>query len=275
MATWRLVRSLDTLRGQVRAGSPGAVPPATPASSWGTVGDLAHQDGVSDHNPKVYPALGSTPVVCAADFPHAPALGLDGAWYTEQLRLSRDPRIGYVIFNGRIFSGHQVGSVPAFTWRKYNEADQHREHWHASTVHTAIADDPRPFNLGVTMTAPLTVSDQSYVDTVHRVAAIVHLSPTIGGGTDKGKPNELAAALSTLTAAAAADATRDAALLAAVTALTSNGGPDSAPIILAIQEAAEQTRGYVEQLQQDLAEERKQNAVLRERLAAAFGPGSE
>jgi len=138
---WRLVKSLDVLRQQVRAAAPRAVPPATPAAAWGTVGDLAHQSGTSDHNPAVYKALGSTPVVCAADFPHAPALGLDGHAFTEALRLSRDSRIGYVIFDGRVFSSTNA----PWTWRTYTGSDKHRDHWHVSGVHTAAADDTRPW----------------------------------------------------------------------------------------------------------------------------------
>lgn len=138
---WRLVKSLDVLRAQVRAAAPRAVPPATAAAAWGTVGDLAHQSGTSDHNPAVYKALGSTPVVCAADFPHAPALGLDGHAFTEALRQSRDPRIGYVIFDGRIFSSTNAPWV----WRTYTGSDQHRDHWHVSGVHTALVDDTRPW----------------------------------------------------------------------------------------------------------------------------------
>lgn len=141
---WRLVRSLETQRSQVRAAAPRAVPPATPANAWGTIGDALH-DSTSDHAPHVYAALGSTPVVCAADYPHAPALGLDGGAFTEALRQSRDPRIGYVIFDGRIFSGRQVGNVPAYVWRTYTGSDKHRTHWHVSVVHTAAADDTRPW----------------------------------------------------------------------------------------------------------------------------------
>ncbi|GAA2327579.1 hypothetical protein [Dactylosporangium salmoneum] len=141
---WRVVRSLEKLNTQVRASAPRAVPPATPTSAWGSIGDTLHTS-TSDHSPHVYPVLGTTPVVCARDFPHAPALGLDGAVYTETLRLSRDPRIGYVIFNRRIFSGHPVDGVPAFTWRSYSGSDPHDTHWHVSSVYTALADDERPW----------------------------------------------------------------------------------------------------------------------------------
>ena len=258
---------MDTLRRQVREGSPRAVPPATPASAWGTIGDTAHTS-TSDHTPKVYlAALGSVPVVCAADFPHAPALGLDGGAYTEALRKSRDPRIGYVIFNGRIFSGHQVGSVPAHTWRPYSGSDRHDTHWHVSTVHTAAADDARDWDLG-----GLDMTDSTVVINTHdRVVALL----TGKAYNAEPAPSWLLTRLDALQAAAAADATRDAAMAAAIQAITSNGGPESAPIIAAIQAAAAETRGYVEQLQADLADARAEAAELRERLATAFGPGSE
>lgn len=140
---WRLVKSLEVLNTQVRQAAPRAVPPATPASAWGTIGDLAHQSGTSDHNPATYAALGSTPVVCARDFPHAPALGLDGGAFTEALRQSRDKRIAYVIFNGRIFSSTNT----PWTWRTYTGSDKHRDHWHVSVVHTAAADSTAPWQM--------------------------------------------------------------------------------------------------------------------------------
>lgn len=271
MAVWRLVHALETLRAQVRALSPAAVPPATPAAAWGTVGDLAHQDGVSDHNPKVYPELGSVAVVCAADFPHAPALGLSGAAYTEAIRLSRDNRVGYVIFNGRIFSGHAVGSTPAFAWRTYTGADRHEDHWHVSTVHTAAADDPRNWDLGGTTT----MTDSAAVLATHDRVYSLLVGP---GSPYPEKPTYLmsiSAKLDTLIAAAAADATRDAAMLAAVQAIVASGGLEAAPIIDAINEAARQTNEYVLQLQADLSAARADAAELRARLAVAFGPGSE
>jgi hypothetical protein len=135
---WRLVRSLERLREQVRAAAPRAVPPATPAAAWGTIADAAHTS-TSDHSPHTYAALGSTPVVCAADFPHAPTLGLDGGVFAEALRRSRDPRIAYVIFNRRIFSS----TTAPWTWRTYTGSDPHDTHWHVSVVHTAAADDTR------------------------------------------------------------------------------------------------------------------------------------
>jgi hypothetical protein len=153
---WRLVRSLDRLRQQVRAAAPRSAPPATAASAWGTIGDTAHTS-TSDHSPHTYAALGSTPVVCAADFPHAPALGLDGGVFAEALRRSRDPRIAYVIFNRRIFSS----TNSPWTWRAYTGSDPHDTHWHVSVVHTAAADDTRDWAMPGTGDDDMQLSDQN------------------------------------------------------------------------------------------------------------------
>ncbi|MFG1776605.1 peptidoglycan-binding protein [Micromonospora sp. NPDC049048] len=139
---WRVVRSLDRLNEQIRAASPRAVPPATPAVSWGSIADSAHST-TSDHYPHFYEALGKTAVVCARDFPHAPALGLDAHAVAEQLRLSRDPRIAYVISNGRI-----TGPGRGWEWDDYSGSDPHDTHIHVSTVRTAAADDSRDWQIG-------------------------------------------------------------------------------------------------------------------------------
>lgn len=194
---WRLVKSLDVLRAQVRAAAPRAVPPATAAAAWGTVGDLAHQSGTSDHNPAVYKALGSTPVVCAADFPHAPALGLDGHAFTEALRQSRDPRIGYVIFDGRVFSSTNAPWV----WRTHTGSDKHRDHWHVSGVHTALADDTRPWAMpeGDDMT-PEQAATLARVDARLTVILYGMDDNPYGQGAMKGEPNQLKAQIGKLDA---------------------------------------------------------------------------
>lgn len=140
---WRVVNGLDQLNNQIRSGYPDAVL-HTSADSWGALADNAHSTS-SDHYPHYYTALGSTAVVCARDFPHAPAHGLDGGVITERLRLSRDARIGYVIFNRRIFYGRVFNGIPAFTWMPYTEDDPHDTHFHVSSVHTADADSTRPW----------------------------------------------------------------------------------------------------------------------------------
>lgn len=139
---WRVVRSLDRLNEQIRAAHPRAVPPATPEVSWGSIADSAHSS-TSDHYPHFYKALGATAVVCARDFPHAPSLGLDAHKIADRLRVSRDPRIGYVISNGRI-----TGPNYGWRWSAYSGSDPHDTHIHVSTVHTAAADSGADWQIG-------------------------------------------------------------------------------------------------------------------------------
>jgi hypothetical protein len=139
---WRVAESLQTLNRQIRERFPGAVPPATSTMSWGSIADSAH-DSESDHYPHKYDALGGTAVVCARDVPHAPRHGLDAHALAEDLRKSRDPRIGYIISNRRI-----TGPNHGWQWARYSGSDPHDTHIHVSVVHTKAADDPRPWQIG-------------------------------------------------------------------------------------------------------------------------------
>lgn len=138
---WRVVNSLQKLNEQIRAYAPRAVPPATDVNAWGSLADDAHSSS-SDHYPHFFAALGTTAVVCARDFPHAPALGLDGGVVTEALRISRDSRIGYLIFNRQI-----TGPNHGWHWEDYDGSDPHDTHFHVSSVHTAAADSTAAWTL--------------------------------------------------------------------------------------------------------------------------------
>jgi hypothetical protein len=140
---WRVVKSLDRLNAQIRAACPRAVPPATPATSWGSIADSAHST-TSDHYPHYYGALGATAVVCARDFPHAPQLGLDIHAIVDRLRQSKDPRIGYLISNRRI-----TGPNYGWQWKPYNGSNPHTTHAHVSSVRTKLADDTRDWQIGL------------------------------------------------------------------------------------------------------------------------------
>lgn len=104
-----------------------------------------------------------------------------------------------------------------------------------------------------------------------------------GQGPMKGEPNQVGAALARLEAQAAADATRDATMQAAIvtmgktldTALQGGGNIETGAVVAAVRQAAEQSRTAVEQLHAALVELRAENADLRARLATAFGSGSE
>lgn len=114
---WRLARSLEKLRAQINARHP-----ERSKVSDGTIGDQAHQATASDHNPN------SAGVVTAMDITHDPAHGVDTWRLAEVLRQNKDPRIKYVISNGRIFSS----SVSPWQWRKYTGANAHAHHVHIS-----------------------------------------------------------------------------------------------------------------------------------------------
>lgn len=133
-AAWRVVNSLNQLNAQLRNFAPHAVPPATNANAWGSIADDAHSTS-SDHYPHYYGALGSTAVVCARDFPHAPVLGLDGGAVTEAIRMARPAACQYVIFNRRI-----TGVNYGWTWHTYTGSDPHDTHFHVSSVHDGRAD---------------------------------------------------------------------------------------------------------------------------------------
>jgi len=131
---WRVARSIATLRTQVND-----LYPNRSKASDGTIGDEAHQQQVSDHNPD------GAGVVHAFDITHDPRHGLDIGQLAEQLRDSRDPRIKYVIANRRIFAG-PAGPSP-FVWRSYSGTDPHTNHVHVSVAAGARGDDPSPWHI--------------------------------------------------------------------------------------------------------------------------------
>lgn len=130
---WRLARSLDVLRGEVRALHPG--------SRVDTIGDQAHAAGASDHNPN------TAEVVCAADF--FPNAGLNLGRFAEHVRDSGHVAVKYVIFNRRIWSTARAGEG----WRTYSGANPHTGHVHVSVGvgpdgrSTGPYDNPAPWGL--------------------------------------------------------------------------------------------------------------------------------
>ena len=120
---WRVAQSLDTLRKQVNAMAPGRS-----VASDGTIGDAAHSARTSDHNPN------DDGVVTAMDITNDPLHGLDSGVLAEQLRVSQDPRIKYVISNSRIFSSKEK----PWTWRPYTGTNAHTKHVHVSVMGTNL-----------------------------------------------------------------------------------------------------------------------------------------
>lgn len=125
MAKWRLALSLAKLRDQIDALFPGRT-----KASDGTIGDAAHASRASDHNPWIKD--GDTGVVTAMDITCDHGDGADTEALAERLRLTRDPRIKYVIFERRMFSAYPARGVPAWTWRPYGGTNPHTKHFHIS-----------------------------------------------------------------------------------------------------------------------------------------------
>ena len=102
--------------------------PKRSTATDGIVGDESHQGTSSDHNP------GKAGYAHAWDLTHDPKNGCDCDEIAENLRLSRDERIKYVIRRNRIFSSYAYGGIPAWTWRPY------RGTYHGGHVHVSILD---------------------------------------------------------------------------------------------------------------------------------------
>lgn len=147
--TWRVAKSLLTLRDQINA----AFPNRNKASD-GTIGDTSHQNRNSDHNPWYGPGI-----VTAMDITHDPKNGVDIDRLTDELVASRDPRIKYIIANGLI-----LDTRPGFSpwrWVKYTGPNAHTRHFHLSVMPNASCDSTKPWDLpslrkggGSTPTAP-------------------------------------------------------------------------------------------------------------------------
>jgi hypothetical protein len=137
VTNWRVVGSLTRLREQVDALYPGRSKAAD-----GTIGDAAHQKRSSDHNPRSVPALGPVPAVLAEDITHDPAAGCNTYALAEQIRLSRDARVSYVISDRRI-----TGPSHGWEWAPYDGTDPHTGHMHVSVVATAAADSTADWHL--------------------------------------------------------------------------------------------------------------------------------
>jgi hypothetical protein len=138
---WRVAASLLALRDQAN----GAWPNRSRLSD-GTVGDPSHQSRNSDHNPWV--REGSMGVVTALDVTHDRASGCDAGKIAEAIRVSKDRRVKYIIWNRRIANSSAVGGAVAWAWRPYTGANPHDKHVHISVKATkALYDSNQPWEI--------------------------------------------------------------------------------------------------------------------------------
>ncbi len=128
--TWRLAPALQTLRDQINA-----LWPDRNKDVDGAIGDAAHRNRVSDHNPD------SDQIVTAIDITDDDSVGADMRVLAEVLRVNNDPRIKYVIHEGRMFSSYPTSSYPAWTWRPYSGLNGHFSHLHISVTQAGKYDN--------------------------------------------------------------------------------------------------------------------------------------
>jgi hypothetical protein len=138
--TWRIAPALEALREEINASAP-----ERSKASDGGLGDTRHAATASDHNP-----CACCNVVCARDYTHDPAAGFDSYTFAEWLRqrvaTGKEPRVKYVISDGKIFSG-EGQHFPLGAWRPYSGSNRHAHHVHVSVRHgAAFYDDPAPWH---------------------------------------------------------------------------------------------------------------------------------
>lgn len=141
MASWVLVPCLGALRTEVNRLAPGR-----DQRSDGSVGDLAHQDSSSDHNPD---ETGETPYEDADSTNEVHAIDLDASgpwpagWSMERIvqtvvmrhRNGLDDRLQNVIYKRRIWSRSW-----GWTQRAYTGKNAHTEHAHFSARYTTAQE---------------------------------------------------------------------------------------------------------------------------------------
>jgi hypothetical protein len=140
MASWILVPCLVSLRNEFNALAPGR-----DKASDGSIGDSAHAQSPSDHNPD---ETGSTPYEDADNVNEVHAIDVDSdlrrsGWNMQKAveiivirhRQGRDDRLQNVIYNRRIWS-RQWG----WTARVYTGANAHTQHAHFSARYTTAQE---------------------------------------------------------------------------------------------------------------------------------------
>lgn len=130
---YRLAKSLVELRSQVNDRWPNRS-----KNSDGWIGDTSHSARKSDHNPD------HRGIVHAIDITHDPKNGFDSYKFADAMLADQDPRLSYIISNGRIGSGPS-GTKPG-VWRKYTGANKHDHHVHFSVL-AKRADDDSPWDI--------------------------------------------------------------------------------------------------------------------------------
>jgi len=106
-------------------------------SSDGWIGDAAHSSRTSDHNPDANGMVHAFDLDEDLDGNQAD-VGHELEWLWNHLIAKRDPRIKYVIYEGRIVAG-RLGPSP-WVVRVYSGANAHRKHMHISVTYDQVGE---------------------------------------------------------------------------------------------------------------------------------------
>lgn len=137
-----LAPALVTLRSQINELFPGR-----DKTSDGWIGDAAHKSRKSDHNAWVRDKK-NVGVVTALDVDKDLSLNVKVQFLVDQLLMHRDPRIKYIIFNGRITQLGADGRIKG--WKPYTGTNAHREHFHISVKSDAkFWSDDKQWSIGI------------------------------------------------------------------------------------------------------------------------------
>jgi hypothetical protein len=138
---WRAAASLKTLFQQVNC-----LAANRKKGKDGSIGDLAHRQRSSDHNPWVLDKDGRSGIVTAIDITNDPANGCNCNVLAKSLQDNKDKRIKYVIWNRQIMSS----SVHPWTWRPYTGANPHDKHLHISVgCEKSVCDSTDLWNIKI------------------------------------------------------------------------------------------------------------------------------
>lgn len=134
---WKVSAPIEALGRQIEARWPDRHP------ADGTVASQNHDawNPRSDHRPDPYTGPGIVRALDAGETVEG-----DGEVLAEALRAGRDPRVRYVIHEGRLFSSYDHANGPAWSWRPYTGGG-HRDHVHVSVLATVDAQG-QPWVLG-------------------------------------------------------------------------------------------------------------------------------
>jgi len=118
---WNLAPSLIAMVNEANK-----IAPKRSQASDGSIGDQAHKQRNSDHNP-------SGGYVHGVDITHDPKNGMDIHAHARNIAARMDPRIEYIISNGMIWERETK------KWKKYTGTNPHNKHAHFSVRHTYLA----------------------------------------------------------------------------------------------------------------------------------------